>query len=347
MYKYYADVAPAAAKFLRVFLLLPGGDKKVGLEQMLRARARGRLLQGEADYQLHIIYLWYERQTARALHILEGLRQHYPGNPLFLSEIARIQDDYLHDPTASLDSWRALLAASRDQRMNAPMLAEVRARLAIARILDRLHQTDSAIEQLQAVIALKPQSPYGSVSLAYLRLGEAFDRLGDRAAALQAYRDAGEAAPDPDVHSIQSSVKSRTRRTPDARHTESYRLSLEGWRSFEKSDLDEAESMLERSLEINGADPVTHYRLGRVLQSQKEDALALSHLESAIRGARTCPAPILGTAYLEAARLHERSGRKEEAISFYRVVASLFGAAADTRSAATRALTRLRASESR
>ena len=67
MYKYYADVAPTAAKILRFLLLLPGGDRKEGLAQMLRARNRGRLLQGEADYQLHIVYLWYERQTPRAL----------------------------------------------------------------------------------------------------------------------------------------------------------------------------------------------------------------------------------------------------------------------------------------
>ena len=40
MYRYYADVAPAAARFLRFLLLLPGGDRKDGLAQMLRARGR-------------------------------------------------------------------------------------------------------------------------------------------------------------------------------------------------------------------------------------------------------------------------------------------------------------------
>ncbi len=357
MYKYYADVAPTAAKVLRLLLFLPGGDKKVGLEQMLRARARGRLLQGEADYQLHIIYLWYEKQTARALHILEGLRQHYPGNPLFLSEIARIQDEYLHDPTASLESWRALLAAAREQRSNAPALAEVRARLAIARLLDDLHQTDHAIEQLQAVIALRPKAPFGALPLAYLRLGEARDRLGDRVAALEAYRTAASVAPYPDVHAIRSTVNTRTRRAPDARHADAYRLSLEGWRLLEKNDVEGAERALEQSLALNGGDPVAHYWMGRVLlrgsasagqvQETREDAPALAQFEAAIRGARTCPAPILGTAYLEAARLHERGGRREQAISFYRIAASLFGASADTRSTATRALTRLRASETR
>src|SRR6185436_3786499 len=84
LYKYYADVAPAAAKILRFLLLLPGGDRRAGLAEMVRARERGRLLQGEADYQLHLIYLWYEQQTDTALGLLEKLHEHYPANPLFL-----------------------------------------------------------------------------------------------------------------------------------------------------------------------------------------------------------------------------------------------------------------------
>jgi hypothetical protein len=78
-----------------------------------------------------------------------------------------------------------------------------------------------------------------------------------------------------------------------------------------------------------------------VLQARKQDAAALAHFEQTIRGARMCPPPILGNAYLEAARTYERTGRAEEAMDYYRTVTSLFGAAADTRVAATRALTRL------
>jgi hypothetical protein len=104
MYRYYADVAPASARILRFLLLLPGGNRKEGLEQMLRARTRGRLLQGEADYQLHILYLWYERQTERALELLRDLQRQYPQNPLFLWQIADIEDGYQHDITASLAS---------------------------------------------------------------------------------------------------------------------------------------------------------------------------------------------------------------------------------------------------
>ncbi len=347
MYKYYADVAPAAARFLRALMFLPGGDRKVGLQQMLRARSRGKLLQGEAEYQLHIIYLWYERQTTRALDILEDLREHYPGNPLFLAETARIQDEYQHDILASLASWRTLLAASREQRSNAPVLAEVRSRLAIAALLERLHQTDQAIEQLDAVVALKPQAPFGSLPLAYLRLGEAHDRLGNRAAAIQAYRSAQALAPSPDIHEVRSATAAKMRRAPDSKQAEAYRLSLTGWRLLEQSDVDGAAAALERSLVLHGGDPVARYRLGRVLQAQKNDAAAAAQFEAALRGAKNCPPPILGNVYIEAARLHERAGHRDQAISYYRIAASLFGAGAESRAAATRALARLKAPSAR
>lgn len=341
MYRYYAGVAPAAARMLRFLLFLPGGDRKAGLEQMLRARAHGRLLQGEADYQLSIIYLWYEGQTARAIELLESLHTHYPGNPLFRAQIAEIQEVYQHDITASLATWRAVLAAAREQRSNAPVLAEARARLEIARLLDALHQTDGAIEHLEAVVALSPSSPYGALPLAHLRLGEAWDRLGQRDAAVAAYRTATTLAPNPDVAAIRETAAARQRRAPDARKAEAYRLSLEGWRRFEKNDHNGASASLERSLALNGADPVTRYRMGRVLQVRKEDPAALAQFEMTIRAAKTCPPPLLGTAYLEAARLHERAARRDQAISYYRIASTLFGASSDTHSAAKRALTRL------
>ena len=71
--------------------------------------------QGEADYQLHIIYLWYERQTRRAIELLYAPQARYPGNPLYLAQIAQIQDVYEHDIVASLETWRQLLAAAREQ----------------------------------------------------------------------------------------------------------------------------------------------------------------------------------------------------------------------------------------
>jgi hypothetical protein len=341
LYKYYADVAPAAARFLRFLLLLPGGDRKEGLRQMLRARSRGRLVQGEADYQLHIIYLWYERQTERAIELLRALQARYPGNPLYLASIARIQDEYQHDVEASLETWQLLLAAARAQRANNAALAEVQARLGAARMLEAVCLTDDALEHLKAVTALKPQAPYSSLALTHLMLGEAHDRLGARAQAVAAYKAAIAAVPPIDPYDVRSRARERIRQAPDAKHAEAYRLSLDGWRRLERNDLPGASAALERAVVLNAQDPVARYRLGRVLQARREDLAALAQFDLAIRHGKNCPAPILGNAHLEAARLHERLGHQDDAISAYRIASTLFGASDDTHAAAQRALARL------
>ena len=149
------------------------------------------------------------------------------------------------------------------------------------------------------------------------------------------------------MHDVRRTAAVRLRKQPNARDAEAYRLSLEGWRKLERNDIAEAEASLERALSLNGDDPVTRYRLGRLLQVRGEDTAALAQFETTIRHAKRCPAPILGNAYLEAARLHERAVHSDQAISYYRIASTLFGAAAETKGAATRALTRLRARDSR
>jgi tetratricopeptide (TPR) repeat protein len=166
LYHYYADVAPTAAKILRWLLLLPGGDRTEGMQQMLRAREHGALLRDEADYQLHVIYLWYEKQPQRALDLLSDLRERHPRNPLFLQLIAQVQDVYFHDLAASLRTWRTLLDSAEKRRVAYAELAEARARLGMASVFERMADTDAAIEQLRAVIAAKPLAPFGAYAQA-------------------------------------------------------------------------------------------------------------------------------------------------------------------------------------
>jgi tetratricopeptide (TPR) repeat protein len=343
MYQYYADVAPGAAKVLRFLLMLPGGNRTEGLARMLRARAHGRLLQGEADYQLQIIYLWYEHRIDQAVALLESLHDRYPGNPLFVAQLAEVQNTYRHDLSASLETWRALLAAAREQRVSEPALAEIQARMGVARQLDALYQTDHALEQLREVIDARPVRPHGALAAAYLALGEAEDRLGRRDAAIAAYRLAVSTAPAPDSQNVRERAAARLRRAPDPIRAEAYRLSLEGFRKLERSDVAGAETLLARSLTLDPKDPVARYRYGRALLPKKDDAAALAEFELAIRGARECPAPIVAAAYLEAARMHERLAHRDQAITYYRIASTWFGGGSDTRAAANRALNRLRA----
>jgi tetratricopeptide (TPR) repeat protein len=155
LYHYYADVAPAALKALRWLLLLPGGDRARGLREMLIARDSGELLRGEADYQLHWLYLWYEQDPDTALSLLRRLDRRYPSNPIFLQRIAEVQDECFHDHAASAASWQALIARAEASRRSFPRLALAHLELGseYAHIGDR----DRAIAALRLAIALAPQ----------------------------------------------------------------------------------------------------------------------------------------------------------------------------------------------
>lgn len=162
LYQYYADVAPAYAKVLRWMLFLPGGDRAAGLREMIRARDRGALLSGEADFQLHLVYLWYEQQPRRALELLQALDRRYASNPLFMERIAEIDEVYLHDARASADTYRRLLARAQSGSVYEPGAAEIRARLGLANELIAMDAREEAIAQAQIVIDRAPASPIGA-----------------------------------------------------------------------------------------------------------------------------------------------------------------------------------------
>lgn len=211
LYHYYAAVAPTAARVLRWLLLLPGGDRVQGLQEMLRARDGGQLLRSEADYQLHLIYLWYEKEPGRALDLLQGLHARHPHNPHFLQRIAEIEDIYLHDTAASLRSWQQLLADAEAAKVAEPGLAEVAARLGLARQLDKRLESNAAIKQLREVIALKPTAPVGALARAQLQLGEVLDHQGRRSDAIEAYRAALDNVPAGDPDRIAPAARERLR----------------------------------------------------------------------------------------------------------------------------------------
>jgi tetratricopeptide (TPR) repeat protein len=217
LYHYYADVASLAARILRVLLLLPGGDRARGLREMLQARERGELLRGEADYQLHWVYLWYEGQPARAIELLRGLDTRYPSNPVFLQRIAEVRHEYFHDHRASADAWQALIARVRAGQVSVSRLAEVRARIGLAGELIDLSQPRQAVEQLQIVIAMHPLEPYSAQALAQLELGSAYDHLGERALAVAAYNAAVASAPPDDPLHVRSRARVALRQKPIGR----------------------------------------------------------------------------------------------------------------------------------
>jgi tetratricopeptide (TPR) repeat protein len=327
LYHYYADVASAAAKILRWFLLLPGGNRVQGLREMLEARDQGELLKSEAAFQLHWLYLWYEQQPGRALLLLEQLDRRYPTNPVFLKRIAEVQNEYFHDHPASAASWTALLDRSLSGRSQAARLAEANARLGLGVELDAMFETDRAIVQFQSVVQMNSAEPHDGLARAHLLLGTAYDRLGSRAMAAAAYNDAITRAPAVDAGNIRSRARAALGRRLDPTVTTAYRLSIEGLRALESGDGDGAVSVLARAVSLTPDDAVATYRYSIALQSIGDATRARSMRERVIQARPAAPAIVLASACVDAATISERDGERQRAIELYQRARDIVGGA--------------------
>jgi tetratricopeptide (TPR) repeat protein len=166
VYRYYAAIAPAYLRWIRWLLLLPGGDREGGLAQMERTSRRGQLVRAEADYQLHLVYLWYEQRFSDALSLVLELQSRYPRNPLFRHLEATITDVYFHDHARSLAASEALVDAAGRGEVNRPGIAAVRAQLNIAVQLDQLGARERARLALDTLLAGAPTAPADAVARA-------------------------------------------------------------------------------------------------------------------------------------------------------------------------------------
>ena len=228
---------------------------------------------------------------------------------------------------ASLDSWRTLLAQARADRVNAAGLAEVRARLGIAapsrraRAHRRSHRPPRPRRRPRARGAARLARSGVSAARGSPRPPERpRSRRWPPTAPLRCWHRPGQFERDIIRRRSISGARppSACAGRPNARHAEAFRLSLEGWRELEQKDVPAAAAALERAIALNPRDPVARYRYGRVLQAGRDDAGALAQFALTIRDARLAPAPLVGETYLEVARLHERAGRREQAIAAYR-----------------------------
>jgi tetratricopeptide (TPR) repeat protein len=132
LYRYYAAVAPVGLRMFRWLLLLPGGNRQEGLQQIIDAYQHGDVIRGEAAHQLHLIYLWYEDRASDALSLVRELQHRYPRNPLFAINEAHILDVYFHDVEASANVLHELMTRAQSADVNQSALALRRAHVLLS-----------------------------------------------------------------------------------------------------------------------------------------------------------------------------------------------------------------------
>jgi tetratricopeptide (TPR) repeat protein len=341
LYEYYAGVAPAAARILRVLLMLPGGDRARGLDRMQRTRQTGQLLADEAAFQLHIVYFWYENRSADAIGLLAELVHRHPRNPYFRRAIAEARNVYQHDVTASLAAWRELARLADTGGVNEAAFASADAHLGIGTSLDLLGDTDLALAELERLRARSPQSPRGIAPRILLALGRAHDHLGERAEAEVLLRQAISATARHDPLGLADAARRVLQQPTPEKKGRAHRLGLEAWRAFEADPAAPVLPRFEEAIALDPANGITRLHHARALAARQRTAQAIAELDAALAAPATTPPTAIGEAAFLAGRLHEQQRDREAAIASYRRAAATFGAAADTRTAAARALDRL------
>ncbi len=321
--------------------MLPGGDRARGLARMQQTRQSGQLLDDEAAFQLHVVYFWYENRAADALALLDELVRRHPRNPFFRRAIAEAQTVYLHDVAASLASWRDLARLADTNAVNEGALTRPDAHLGHASALDALGDTDLALEALTRLRATAPLAPWGITNRIALALGRAHDRLGQRAEAEALLRQVVAATARHDPLALGDAARRLLQKPTPAAKGRAHRLGLEAWRAFLADAAAPVAPRFEEAIALDPDNGITRLHYARVLAARQRVAPAIAELDAAIAAARTTPPTTIADAALLVGRLREQQRDRDNAIAAYRRAASTFGAAAETRTAAARAIERL------
>lgn len=84
IYNYFVDTLPGIVKFLSIFIMLPGGSRTEGLQELQSCAEKGELAKGEAKFYLAKDYSRSsEKQYDKSARYFRELQQEYPDNPLW------------------------------------------------------------------------------------------------------------------------------------------------------------------------------------------------------------------------------------------------------------------------
>jgi hypothetical protein len=133
LYNYYVDTLSAMAKFLRFFMGIPGGDKRVGLRQLELASAKGVLTPMEARFNMAKSLRNYDFDYGRAEQAAAPLLAAHPGNCIFLLLAGDIEQKLGHTDEAatkfravSTASWDDAACSERARRLATEAIASLR-----------------------------------------------------------------------------------------------------------------------------------------------------------------------------------------------------------------------------
>ena len=322
LYNYYADIAPAFLKLLRVLLFIPGGDRTLGLEQLERAAREGELWAPQAKLELIQIYGWLEGRVDEAVGLAEALAQAYPENPEIGLRLARLYaGPAVEDYGAAAEQLERLLARAEARHPHYPAAIRFQALLALAEVRAQQWRLQEAITLLETVIDSRPADPAWALPRALLARGR-YRALLDQS---DADADARRVLAEPRWKDKWHEPARRQLEWAAARRASGeaarYAELVPGNRLVAEGRAELAAKFYKQQQQLHPDDPHVRYRLARLRFLRGEWAEAEGEFSRLADKPGSSPDWLRAGVLLHLARLHDVRGEREAAVKLYRKVA--------------------------
>lgn len=174
--------------YLRILAAVDGfhGDKEDGVRQLQLVYAHGVRSRYDAAILLAAIYR-RDHRPDDAIPLLKTLAATFPRNYLFRFEEVQMYSD-LGDKTAALQVLADIEAALRKREPGYGRLPLERVRYARGNLLFWYGDLDQSLADLKLATRNTNELDLSTAVMAWLRLGQVYDLLGDHARAMEAYR---------------------------------------------------------------------------------------------------------------------------------------------------------------
>jgi len=172
------------------------GDKREGIETLERVARDGEKNRDDAKLLLCAIYRREERPADAVPH-LSGLIGEYPRNYILRLELVQMYSD-LGEKQKGLDVVREMLDLHRMRAPGYGQLPLEKILFARGTLLFWYRDLELALEDFRRVTAGAEKLDLNTEALAWLRLGQSYDLLGQRQDAVRAYQMLLEVAPESD-----------------------------------------------------------------------------------------------------------------------------------------------------
>ena len=169
------------------------GDKEDGVKQLQLVVEQGGGNRFDAAILLAVIYR-RDHRPKDAIPLLEQLAETFPRNHLFLFELVQMYSD-LGDKDSALKVLAQIEDAIRDKRPGFAGLPLERMQYARGNLLFWYGDLQRSLADLKQVTTSPAELDLSTAVMAWLRLGQVCDLLGDHARASDAYRATIKTAP--------------------------------------------------------------------------------------------------------------------------------------------------------